>query len=316
MTQHHVGLGSASRGALTALLLLGPACGVKGDLLPEAMEMALDSEGDPDVVAETGDPGVFDPSADSGESDDTEGDAPEEDTGCNFICEPPTGLPECDPWAQDCADGEKCMPWANDGGAAWNSLRCSPLDDAPKQAGDACMVEGSGVSGVDDCDVGLMCWDVDESGQGSCVSMCTGSADAPLCDNPADTCVIANDGVLNLCLRACDPLLQDCVEGSACYGAGTSFACAPDASGPDMGVYGDACEYTNACDPGLFCAAAAAVPQCEGSLGCCSEFCDLEAPNPDAACGGSALGQLCEPWFAEGAAPPGMESLGACVLPQ
>lgn len=252
-----------------------------------------------------------------------------DDCGCNFLCDPcwdgcrnepipgcdGDGL-ECDLFAQDCPEGEKCMPWANDGGAAWNSLRCSPLDDAPGQAGDACTVEGSGVSGVDDCDAGLMCWNVDENGQGSCVPMCTGSADAPLCDDPADTCVIANDGVLNLCLPACDPLLQDCDEGSACYGAGTSFACAPDASGPDLGLYGDACEYTNACDPGLFCAAAGAVPGCEGSLGCCSEFCDLDAPNPDGACGGSALGQICEPWFAEGAAPPGYDNLGACVLPQ
>jgi hypothetical protein len=306
-----------SFGALALLLTTAAACEVKGDGTPEDLQADEDTGADPDVVAETGDfvpQTTTDP--DDGDESDEDGSGTEEDTGCNFICDPPPDVHECDPWSQDCPDGEKCMPWANDGGAAWNSLRCTPVSDALKQDGDACQVEGSGVSGIDDCDIGLMCWDVDENGEGTCVSMCTGSAEAPLCDDPADTCVIANDGVLNLCLLTCDPLLQDCGEGSACYGAGDSFACAPDASGPDAGTYGTPCEYTNACDPGLFCAAAEAVPDCADSVGCCSEFCDLDAANPDEICGGSAGGQQCEPWFVEGAAPPGFESLGACVIPQ
>ena len=302
------------------LLAVGPACAVDGKGSPEDLEADDATEGDPDVVADTGAPSS-DPTLDPDDGDEGESGSEggsDEDTGCTFICDDPDtgGEPQCDPWSQDCPSGEKCMPWANDGGAAWNSLRCTPLSGSVKQEGDACTVEGSGVTGIDDCDVGLMCWDVDENGQGTCVAMCTGSADAPLCDDPADNCVIANDGVLNLCLPACDPLVQDCAEGSACYGAAESFACAPDASGPDAGTYGSPCEFTNACDPGLFCAAAEAVPDCQGSLGCCSEFCDLDAANPDGACGGSGAGQQCEPWFQEGAAPPGDENIGACVLPQ
>ncbi len=39
-------------------------------------------------------------------------------------------------WAQDCPEGEKCMPWANDGGGSWNATRCSPLDPNPSAVGD------------------------------------------------------------------------------------------------------------------------------------------------------------------------------------
>ena len=78
-------------------------------------------------------------------------------TSISFIQDPDGGGVniECDIWAQDCPDGEKCMPWANDGGNSWNATRCSPLDPNPGQPGDACTVEGCGVSGIDNCDIGL-----------------------------------------------------------------------------------------------------------------------------------------------------------------
>ena len=41
-----------------------------------------------------------------------------------------TGVFECDLWGQDCPDGEKCMPWASNGGT-WNATRCSPVVDSP-----------------------------------------------------------------------------------------------------------------------------------------------------------------------------------------
>src|SRR5262245_15971404 len=45
--------------------------------------------------------------------------------GAMFVERPDGGgSNECDVWAQDCPPGEKCMPWANDGGSSWNSLRC------------------------------------------------------------------------------------------------------------------------------------------------------------------------------------------------
>jgi hypothetical protein len=223
---------------------------------------------------------------------------------------------ECDQWSQDCPAGEKCMPYSSDGGGAWNATRCVPIAANPGQIGDACTVEGGGTSGVDDCDIASMCYYVDPETQlGTCVGMCQGTPEAPVCD-PGYLCSISNDGVLTLCRRTCDPLLQDC-EGTnvACLPAAGAlgFVCIVDASG-DAGATGDACEYLNACDPGHFCAAPEGVPGCVTG-GCCSEFCDLLAPEPDSACTQADQGVTCEPWFAEGEAPPDWTHVGACVLP-
>jgi hypothetical protein len=249
----------------------------------------------------------------TGGDDGNTGDDGGTSTGGAFINDPDGGGAdmECDVWAQDCPDGEKCMPWANDGGSAWNATKCSPVDPNPMQPGDACTVEGSGVSGVDNCDVASMCWDVDpETNEGVCVAFCTGSEQNPECADPATTCIIANDGVLILCLPGCDPLLQDCPDGEGCYPVNEGMACAPDASGPDAGVAGDPCEYINVCDPGLACINAEYVPGCAGAVGCCAPFCDTDAPNCDA-----GAGEECVPWWEEGQAPPGYENVGVCSLP-
>ena len=244
------------------------------------------------------------------------------DTACGFY----GGCPvdggnvdtECDVWAQDCPEGEKCMPWANDGGNSWNATRCSPLDPTPGQPGDACTVEGSGVSGIDDCDLGTMCWGVDpETNQGVCVDFCEGSEANPLCEDPGNECFVSNEGVLILCLPPCDPLFQGCGEGEACYPTVDQafFACMPHGS-PDAGLHGDPCEFPNACDPGLFCADPDTVSGCMGAFGCCTEFCDVTAGDPDAACSGAANGETCTPWYARGSAPPGLGHVGACILPE
>ncbi|MEM9459570.1 MAG: ribulose phosphate epimerase [Myxococcota bacterium] len=246
----------------------------------------------------------------TGDDDDepAEGDS---DTGCAFIgCVDVPDMAPCDLFAQDCPAGQKCMPWANDGGTAWNAYRCSPIAENPGQPGDECTVEGSGVSGVDDCELAAMCWDVDpDTNIGTCVAMCTGDESDPQCEDPDTTCVNVN---IVLCLPVCDPLLQDCPEGQACYGIDDDYTCAPDASG-EMGVFGDPCEFINACDPGLFCANAVAVPNCQGSIGCCSEFCDLDEPSGDAQCSGQAGGQEC---LAMTDNPqPGYEAVGGCAIP-
>ena len=314
-------------------VLLG-ACGTKAD--DPAGSATLSAGSDPsngesesgaeESGAET-DPSDTDPSdtnpaesgdtnpADTGsaESGDTDPTGP---TTVGFIQDPDGGgvSIECDLWTQDCPEGEKCMPWANDGGGAWNAARCSPLDPAPAQPGDECTVEGSGVSGIDNCALSSMCWDVDpETNAGTCIAFCMGSEANPICEDPSTNCVIANEGTLILCLPSCDPLLQDCAEGQACYPVGDDFACAPDASG-EQGVYGDACEFLNVCDPGMFCAGAEGVPGCVGSSGCCSPLCDFTDPDASAACPG-APDQQCVAWYEEGQAPPGFETVGACLIP-
>ena len=124
------------------------------------------SESDTDA-ATTGVDSETDPTNASAESDPTDasatmGDSSSDDGGVSdsavFIIDPDgAGVNnECDIWAQDCMKGEKCMPWDNAGGNSWNATRCSPVDDNPGQPGDSCTVEGSGVSGIDDCALSSM----------------------------------------------------------------------------------------------------------------------------------------------------------------
>ncbi|MGH1344569.1 MAG: ribulose phosphate epimerase [Nannocystales bacterium] len=309
---------------LAVLSLATSACDAKDG--ESAAQIAGTSGTEPTTagpVADTEDPPSTSPVDDDGGEESSTTDAPSEtegdtEPGCAFLgCGETDDNREvfgCDLWGQDCPSGEKCMPWANDGGPSWNGSRCSPVDASPGQPGDPCMVEGSGVSGVDSCDVGSMCWNVDEENAGTCVSLCQGSPENTLCDNPADVCIVANDGALPLCLPQCDPLLG-CADGEGCYPGAGGFVCIPDASGPDLGAYGDACEYVNACDPGLFCGASTIVPGCEGS-GCCTDFCDLDDPEPSAGCGGLAGGQECISAFDEGQAQPGLEDVGVCAIPE
>lgn len=237
-------------------------------------------------------------------------------TGGGFIVTPDGGVArQCDVWTDDCPNGEKCMPWANNGGNAWNATRCVPLDTNAVEIGDECQVEGSGTTGIDNCGPRAMCYYVDpETNLGTCVGFCQGSPEAPSCE-AGSICTIVNDGVLTLCRPECDPILQDCEGQAACLQAtGTNgFTCIIDASG-DSGLAGDPCGFINSCDPGLLCATAETLPNCNAES-CCTEFCDLLDAEPNAFCslGG---GTSCVPWFAEGDAPPDLAHVGLCVIPQ
>jgi hypothetical protein len=204
----------------------------------------------------------------------------ESSAGHGFILEDVQGggSVECDVWAQDCAVGNKCMPWANDGGDAWNATRCSPIDPTPAGIGDPCVVEDSGVSGFDDCGISAMCWDVDPvTLEGTCVQFCDGSEANPLCPEGL-TCRIAFEGTLALCLPPCDPLLPMCAEDEACmyfgthYGAG--FACLP--TPPFVpAAYGEACDhYLQLCASGLACVLPEHVPSC-ADIRCCTTVGEL-----------------------------------------
>jgi hypothetical protein len=263
-----------------------------------------------------GDSGAESPAASSEGGSSSSADTGEADTGAGFIVDPDGGTNAfaCDLWAQDCPEGEKCMPYASDGGAAWDATRCSPLDASPAQVGDACAVDGSPASGVDDCELASACWNVDaETNMGTCVAFCQGSPDNPVCDDPRTVCTLANGGALTLCLPTCDPLLQECTPGEACYPVSDTFACAPDFSGEE-GAFGDPCGYINACDPGLLCLEAG-TPDC-AAKSCCTSFCDTSEADASAACPGAAGGQECVPWYEPGQAPPGYEFAGACLIPE
>lgn len=225
-------------------------------------------------------------------------------------CSPP--LNECNPFTQDCKRGEKCAPYADDGGGSWNNDKCVPVDPDPDQPGESCIVHEPNNSGLDSCDVGAVCWHVDtRTLTGTCTPLCTGNADMGIC--PDDLlCAVYNEGTLPLCLPACDPLQQDCPAGDLCIGHpnGEAFLCVLDASGDEGQVF-DPCDYLNSCDPGLLCNDATAASECDpGEQGCCLPFCDLTLPLD---CPGAM--QTCQPYFEMGTAPDGYENVGYCALP-
>ncbi|MBZ5708370.1 hypothetical protein [Nannocystis pusilla] len=236
------------------------------------------------------------------------------ETSSLFIVPPDGGhgTPHCDQWVQDCPPGQKCMPYSGDGDYSWESLKCVDVVPEPDGLYEPCEVFGSGVSGEDSCDVGLMCWDFID-GVGHCVGMCIGSPDAPDCADPGADCHIGGDGVLTLCLPMCSPLLQDCFGDQLCIPNPQDpnrFLCVLDASGEEGQVF-DPCEYANSCDEGLYCRSPEVAAECDPrASGCCVPFCDTSLANT---CPGQ--GQECLPWYEDGVAPPGFENVGSCGLP-
>lgn len=223
----------------------------------------------------------------------------------------PGGLPiECSTFEQDCPRGEKCMPWANDGGNVWNATRCSPVFVDPGQPGDPCQVEGGPTSGIDTCDLGVMCWFVDpDTNEGLCVALCGGTHEAPSCTSEV-ACLASDDNVFGLCFGVCDPLADDCGPGSVCIPLAASFTCAP-ADG--SAGYGEPCADAVNCAPGLACAADA-VPDCSEDA-CCTNYCDITIGEPDSQCPDIGVGQTCASWWSDGMAPLGLEHVGVCILP-
>jgi hypothetical protein len=249
--------------------------------------------------------------ASTSSTDDGNDDAYEEDsggTGCAFTCPPPPGTGgggggvvfECDLVAQDCPEGEKCMPWANDGGVMWNASRCSPLDPDPDAPNDPCTVEGSGVSGIDSCGLGAMCFEVDpKTNIGVCRSFCLPGVEPCAAE---DACVTYVPGIVEVCVPACDPLAPDCPQPGSCVPEHQGFVCVP-GIGADPGA---SCTGAHDCASGSMCVSGDLLPSC-ASLGCCSEACDLAGPDN---CPGTTT---CTPWDAD--APPPWDDVGVCVLP-
>lgn len=225
---------------------------------------------------------------------------------CTFLaCDPdvPT-IASCNFLDNDCPEGEKCTFWANDGGNHLNATRCVPVVMDPAGPEEACTVEGHPLSGFDTCDYASVCWYLDiETGEGLCMPLCQGSEDNLGCDDPTRDCSVGGDLVPAFCLPRCNPLdPRSCPAGLACYTDGDGLACAPDASGPNAGALFDTCSFTNACDPGLSCAPADAVGQCEPETShCCTPWCDLAAPDCPA-------GTVCIP----STLPDAEETLGQC----
>lgn len=208
-------------------------------------------------------------------SGDEPGETGSAETGHDDTGEPTGGELElhCSPWDQNCPGGQKCVLYSKDGGPELDAARCIAMPPAPRRVDESCVVDGGYGTGLDDCDAGLMCWDVGPSDQGVCVPICNGCAPDPQCPE-GRLCASGNGNFHYMCLPACDPLLQDCIEGNQCVLGDEGFVCAPDVSGPEGQIYDD-CTRANGCDHGLMCAPPDAAPGCTGSesAGCCLPFC-------------------------------------------
>lgn len=260
---------------------------------------------------------IAESSGDAPRRDDSESppaDLPRDDppSGAVFIQDPDGGstIYECSPWDQDCADGMKCTHYAADGHLLDSGAKCSPVVDDPSAPGEPCVVFGEWGSGVDSCERGGLCWNVDvDTLEGVCIAYCV---DPTLLLCPEGThCIDSRH--LGVCEPFCCPLEQSCPEGSACYPIDGGLLCAEDASG-DAGGFGHPCEYINVCDPGLLCADADSVGGCEtGAPGCCTRFCSVSAADP---CESSHPRMQCVPYFVPDDTPPGFEDVGICMLPE
>lgn len=230
------------------------------------------------------------------------------ESGCWLDC-PPDLPPEgpCDPYAQDCPEGEKCGVAWPDGdppfGIAEN--RCVPVT-GDRQPGESC-TNLDGVTGADDCAAGVICY------YGECVAQCVGTMGNPTCLAENYKCFVGQEFMLDLCFFVCDPLLQNCPDPlEACYSDDRGFACLPDNSG-DEGQVNDPCGLVDACDGGFICfPAVQASAACDPQGGCCQPFCkfpDAPCPNPD---------QVCVQYFDPADLPPGDPwlEIGFCALPQ
>ncbi len=232
------------------------------------------------------------------------------DDSCGVTCGT-TGMAggPCDVYAQDCPEGEKCAPYAEGGGSSWNAVKCLPVMGSG-QPGEPCAAQGSGLSGVDDCAEGVLCWFLDDMDQGTCVEMCGGSKSQPICDGATFCALTTGDGTVNLCFLRCDPLVQDCPGEDLCLPTYGDFICIPDTSGEGGAVF-DPCLV--ACDKGFLCKDPSLANECDQNAGgCCLPFCDLT--DPDLTCPG--VGQTCASLYDEGMAPPAYAHIGLCILPE
>jgi len=252
--------------------------GTSGSAGTVAVDTSAETTGGP-TQASTATTGTG--STDTGALWETEGaDEGYATTGnCGFTCPPPPGpgsggnAIECSTVDQDCPEGEKCAPWANDGGSLWTGTRCAPVAPEPAGFGEPCSVEGAFALGVDTCEPGLTCSPSDadslRTNEGTCIALC----DANPCAD-GTLCTVSGSVNVGSCGTICDPLADDaCPPGNGCMPAGLGFACNLAA----VTTVDAPCTTAGECDQGFLCTDAS---QCDEGSGeqCCAQLCDLEAP--------------------------------------
>ena len=271
-----------------------------------ALSLLLACSSDPPSAGGTGD------AASEGGSDGSGGEEPSGGGWDNG--EPPDGPTtgdslDCDPWAQDCATGEKCTHYNSMGESTHvDATQCVPAPPMPVQTGGICKATGGFGPGDDDCGRGEFCYFLGGDDIGVCVPLCAGSPAAPDCPD-GSFCSRGLGDALWLCLPECDGLAQDCLEGANCTPQSDGFVCALDTSGEGGQIY-DPCGAANGCDPGMMCAPATAAPDCDSNgEGCCLPLCTINGePCPE-------KGLQCLALF-DPETHPELSAAGVCAVPE
>jgi hypothetical protein len=222
----------------------------------------------------------------------------------------------CDVWEQSCSECEKCTPYFYDG-KIFSGLKCVPVGPLIRGVGEACIIGGKFGDGIDNCEKGALCWNLDGGSTGTCVALCTGTAQTPGCKNPQELCWISGEAIVPLCFHECNPLVhgscpqmkQVCVPLPSPAG----FVCIDGAPDNGGGKY-DACDSINSCSDGNACLAWGNVDDCDAqSSGCCLPFCDVSLDS-DPRCDADN-NEMCVPWFDPIDVPDGYKDVGVCVAP-
>ena len=249
-------------------------------------------------------------SAETNSTDDPsaegDGDGESEEWGDEWGTPPDVTNEPCDPLAQDCFPTHKCVPFASQPNSTfWDGNKCMPIL-GDKTWGEPCTLSSHNEA-QDDCNGDGFCWNLEwNQGElhGTCVPFCVGSPQDLMCP-PGWGCLFT--GAIALCSKQCSPLIQDCPQAYGCYWTGGAFDCQITGT---PATQGQACDMNNDCLPGFACVDKAAVPGCVGNdPNCCTQWCDLDAPDP---CPNPLA---CTPFFDEGEAPAMFADVGVCISP-
>ncbi len=258
----------------------------------------------------------------------------------------PEDYGECDPWCQDCPEGEKCVPGSPGASSEWGPTHCVKVAADASQTGDPCDVHVASDpsnGGGDDCDAASACVTGEVEPTFTCEAFCRGSPDAPDCTfvHPLSVCRL--EGPLDrlpTCTQPCSPDVPTVPGRPKCpwdpYFGCTVVPATPDewalaerietlpvGGGRTMRCTSLTLDTSDApggpclagtglrCGRGLVCLASALVPYCAdptAAPGCCAPYCDLT--NPDC-----PAGSVCRPVFEPLPEYADYANLGVCAAP-
>lgn len=175
-------------------------------------------------------------------------------------------MPVCDPFAQDCPDGQRCHMVFDNG---WGE-RCIPMPAEPTGLDEVCAQAIGGVRGNDSCAPRTLCafWGLPRSTpqERRCRALCQRNDEC----GPDEACLLlGGDTRTGGCVPKCDPVANDCQEGTRCIvlRATAEGESATLCALPGDGAIGDACRVDGDCAEGT-CQAGSAVGESR-----CRAFC-------------------------------------------